>query len=84
MADLSEGDLGAFGSSIPISRRVIFRADHQSTPFFGSTINGLDNVDKFLLVLKHPIQLIIIPSSKIAHHMLVSKEKHDCYRVVQF
>ena len=84
MADLSEGDAGGFENSISISRRVIFRADHQSTPFFGSTVNGLDNVDKFLLILEHPIQLIIIPSSKIAHHMLVSKEKHQGYRVVQF
>ncbi len=39
-ADWSERDLGGLGSSIPISRRVIFRADHQSTPFFRSTIKS--------------------------------------------
>jgi hypothetical protein len=35
---------------------------------------GLNNVNKFLLVLKHPVLLVIVSSSKIAHHMLVTKE----------
>jgi len=70
--------------SIPIACRVIFRADYQSPALFSSTIDGLYNVNEFLLVLQHPIQLVVVPSSKIAHHMLVPKEKHNRYRVVQF
>jgi hypothetical protein len=67
---------------VPITCRVVFRADHQSPTLFGSSVDGLYDVDELLLILKHPVEFVVVSRPKITHHMFVSEEKHDCHGVV--
>lgn len=67
---------------VPITRRVVFRANHQSSSLLGSAVDGLHDVYELLLIFQHPIEFVVISGPKIAHHVFVSEEKHDCHGVV--
>lgn len=67
---------------VPVTRGVVFRADNQSPTFLGSAVDGLYDVDEFLLILQHPVEFVVISRPKIAHHVFVSEEKHDRHGVV--
>jgi hypothetical protein len=47
---------------VAIPCRVILGTDDQTATLLCSTVDGLDDVDQLLLVLKHPIQLIVVAS----------------------
>lgn len=81
-ADLEDPTL-PYPLLIPIPGRVILRADHQTPPFLRSTIDCLNDIDKLLLVLQHPVQLVVVTCTKIAHHVLVTEEEHDGTRVIK-
>jgi hypothetical protein len=69
--------------SVAITRRVIFRAHHQTPPLLRALVNRLNNINKLLLVLEHPVQLVVVSRAEIAHHVLVAEEEHHRDRVVQ-
>lgn len=84
---------------VAISCRIVFRADNQTSAFLCALVDGLNNVNKLLLIFENPVQLIVITSPKIAHlslvslgqlldmqtsyHVLVTEEKHQCHWVVK-
>ena len=69
--------------SISVPRRIILRTNHQTPPLLRAPINRLNNINKLLLILQHPIQLVIISCPEIAHHVFVAEEEHDGTRVVE-
>ena len=69
---------------VPIPRRIILRTNHQPPPLLRAPKNRFHNINQFLLILQHPIQLIIVSSSKIAHHVFIAEEEHDGHWVVEF
>jgi hypothetical protein len=69
--------------SVAITRRVILRAHHQTPSFLRALVNRLNNINKLLLILEHPVQLVVISRAEIAHHVLVAEEEHHRDRVVQ-
>jgi hypothetical protein len=62
---------------------VVLGTDDETTPFPGTTIDCFDNLMHLFLVVQAPIDLVIITSSKITHHVLVTIEEHDCALVVK-
>jgi hypothetical protein len=66
-----------FRDSVSVSCAVILGADHQTSTLLCSPVNGFNNVDELLLVLQHPVELVVVTSSEIAHHVLVAKEEQD-------
>lgn len=60
-----------------------FRTNNQSTPLLSASIYSLDNIDQLLLVVQHPVQLVVVSSTKITHHMFVPKEEHQRHGVVK-
>ncbi len=58
--------------------------DNQTTTLLGTTIDGLDDIDQLLLVLENPVQLIVITSAEIAHHVFIAEEEHEGDGVVEF
>ena len=57
--------------------------DNQTTALLCALVDSLDNIDQLLFVLQDPVQLVVVTSSEITHHMLVSVEEHDCHPVVK-
>jgi hypothetical protein len=62
---------------VSISRRIVLWRNHQTSTLLRTLINRLDNVYQLLFVLQHPIQLVIVACSEIAHHVLVPVEEED-------
>ena len=71
-------------SLISVAGRVVFGADDQTTALFRTTVDGLDDVYQLLLVFQDPVEFIIVSGTEIDHHVFISKEEHDCARVVEF
>ena len=53
--------------SVSIPRRVILRANHQPSTLFSALVYRLDDIDKLLLVLQYPVELVVVAGPKIAH-----------------
>jgi hypothetical protein len=68
---------------VSISGRVVLRANDQTTTLLRALVDGLNNINQLLLILQDPVQLVVVTSSKIAHHVFVAEEEHDCHRVVE-
>ncbi len=64
--------------------QLTLRADHQTSTLLCATIDSLDDVDQLLLVLQDPVQLIIVSSTEIAHHMFIAEEEHKGDWIVEF
>ena len=58
------------GRSVSVSCRVILWADNQTPSLLCSAINRLNNINQFLLIFQHPIQLVIITCSKICAKLI--------------
>lgn len=71
------------GLLVPVPRRVVLGADHETTAFLCASIDSFDDVDHLALVLQEPIQLVVVTRSKIAHHVLVPEEEHNGHRIVK-
>jgi hypothetical protein len=69
---------------ISVSSRVIFRTNNQTTTLLSASIDGLDDIDQLLLVLQNPVQLVVVTSAEIAHHVFVAEEEHQGDWVVDF
>lgn len=67
-----------------MSRTVILWADDQTTALLGSFVHRLQDIDELLLVLQHPVELVIVSRSEIAHHVFIAEEEHDGHGVVEF
>lgn len=57
--------------------------DYETASLLCASVDGLDNIDELLLVLKNPVELVIVSRSEITHYVLVAEEEHDGARVVQ-
>lgn len=60
-----------------MARRIVLGTNYEAATLLGTSVDGLDNIDQFLFILQHPVELVIIPSSKITHDMFVPEEKHN-------
>lgn len=69
--------------SIAISGRIILWTDHQTSTLLRTFVDGLNDIDQLLLILKHPVQLVVVACTEIAHHMFVAKEEHERADVVE-
>jgi hypothetical protein len=69
--------------SVAVARRVVLRTHNQTPPLLRPLVNRLNNINKLLLVLQHPIQLVVVSRPEIAHHVLVAEEEHHRHRVVE-
>jgi hypothetical protein len=69
--------------SVAVARRVVLRAHDETTPLLRPLVNRLNNIDKLLLVLQHPVQLIVVSRPEVAHHVFVAEEEHHGHRVVE-
>jgi len=55
---------------------IVLWSNHQITALPGTPIPSLYNVNKLMLVLQGPIDLIVVSCTKINHDALVSEEEH--------
>lgn len=62
---------------------IILWTCNQTFPLSSTSINGFYYINDFLFILQREIQFIVVSRSKVAHHMLVSEEKHDGARIEQ-
>ena len=69
---------------VSISSRVILRTNNQTPTLLRTPINSLDDINQLLLILKHPIQFVVVSRSEITHHVLVAEEEHDGHGIVEF
>jgi len=69
---------------VAISGGVIFWTDDQTTALLRTAIDGLNNVDQFLLIFKNPVELVVVTGPEITHHVLVAEEEHEGNSVVKF
>lgn len=88
MAIAAEVDLACAAprkrDSVSVSSRVILWRDYQPSPFLRTLVYGFDYVDEFLLVFQHPIQLVVVSCTEVAHHVFVAEEEHQGDRIVEF
>lgn len=75
--------LSLVSSLVSVSGRVVLWTHDQTSAFLGSSVDGLDDIDQLLLVLQHPVQLVVVSGSEIAHHVFVAEEEHDGHGIVQ-
>lgn len=59
-------------------------ADDQTATLLGTTVDSLDYVDQLLLVLQDPVELVVVASTEITHHVFVAEEEHECDGVIKF
>lgn len=67
-----------------MSSGVVLGTDDQTTSLLGTSVHRLENVNELLLVLKNPLDLVVVTGTQIDHHVLVSEEEHEGARVVEF
>jgi hypothetical protein len=70
-------------TSVPIPRRIVFWRDDETSAFLGAFVDGLYDVDQFLLVLKDSVHLVVVSGAKVTHHVFVTEEEHERHEVVQ-
>jgi hypothetical protein len=70
-------------SLIAVPRGVVLGTDDQTTTLLGTLVNGLADIDQFLLVLEDKVELVVITGTQVDHHVLVAEEPHDGTRVVE-
>lgn len=70
-------------ASVAVSGGVVLGTDDQTTALLCAAVYGLDDVDELLLVLKYPVELVVISRAKIAHHVFVAEEEHEGDGVVK-
>jgi hypothetical protein len=63
---------GAIRYSVSVVSRVVLGTDDETASLPGALINNLEDVDKFLLIVKHPVDFVVITCAKITHHVFVS------------
>ncbi len=68
---------------VSIACRVVLGAHDETTALLGTAVNGLDDVDEFLFVLEHEIELVVVAGSQIHHDQFVAEEEHDGHGIVQ-
>ena len=64
--------------------RLTLRAHHQTSTLLCATVDSLDDIDQLLLVLQDPVQLVVVSSTKVAHHMFIAEEEHKGDWIVEF
>jgi hypothetical protein len=65
------------------AKNLTLWTDDQTTALLRALVDGFDDVDQLLLVFQHPIQLVIVTRSEIAHHVFIAVEEHDRHRIVE-
>lgn len=70
--------------SISITCGIVLWANNKASSLLCAFVDCLDDVNQFLLVFQHPIQLIVVAGAEIAHHVFIAKEEHKSNRVVEF
>ena len=78
--NISPDDVGQ--CSVLVLCRVVLGGDDKTPALSRAPINDLDNVDKLLLVLHRPINLVVVAGAQIDHDVLVAEKEHDCHRVI--
>lgn len=60
-----------------MARRVVLWAHNQAAALLGTTVDGLDDIYELLFVFDDPLDLVVVASAQIDHHVLVAPEEHD-------
>jgi len=66
-----------------VSGGIILGRDHETASFGSPSVYRFNYVDKLLLIIHGPVDLIVISSSQVNHDMLITIEKHDSARIIQ-
>jgi hypothetical protein len=64
--------------------QLTLRANHQTSTLLCATVDSLDDIDQLLLVLQDPVELVVVSSTKVAHHMFIAEEEHKGDWIVEF
>ena len=63
--------------------KLTLGANNETPALLGAAVDGLDDVDQLLLVLKDPVELVVVAGTKIAEHVLVAPEEENGAGVVE-
>lgn len=66
-----------------MSRGVVLGTDDQTTSLLGTSVHRLEDIDELLLVFENPLDLVVVTSTQIDHHVFVSEEEHEGAWVVE-
>lgn len=58
-------------------KKLTLRTNNKTPSLPGALVDSLDDVDQLLLVLKDPVQLVVVTGPEIAHDVLIPEEEHD-------
>lgn len=67
---------------VAVPRGVVLGTDDETAALLGASVDGLDDIDEFLLVFEDEVEFIVVAGAEIDHHVFVSEEEHDCAWVV--
>lgn len=67
-----------------MSGGIVLGTDDETATLFGSSIDGLDDIDELLFIFEDPVEFVVVSRAEIAHHVFISEEEHDGARVVEF
>jgi hypothetical protein len=70
--------------SISVTRRIVLRANNKTSTLLRTLVDRFNNIYQLLLILQHPVQLVVVASAEIAHHVFVAEEEHERDCVVEF
>ena len=56
--------------------------NNKTTALLRALVNRLDDIDQLLLILQHPVELVIVSGSEIAHHVFVAVEEEEGHWVL--
>lgn len=72
------------GCSVLVFSGVVLGCNDQSLSLASPPVDDLEDVYELLLVLHGPIDLVVVTSAEIDHHVLVSEEEHERDGIVEF
>ena len=60
-----------YSHSVSVLRGVIFGRDDETATLPGSPVHGLDDVNHLLLVLKRPVDFVVVSRAQVDHNVFV-------------
>jgi hypothetical protein len=70
-------------ASVAVFGGVVLWSNHQTTALAGTPVDGLHDVNEFLLILQGPVDLVVVSCPKINHDVLVPEEEHHRRWIIQ-
>lgn len=70
-------------TSVSVFGGVVFGRDNETAAFARATVHRLYDIDHLLLVLKRPVDLVVVAGAKVDHDVFVAEKEHHRAWVVQ-